>query len=118
MAWQDTALWAVLGARLVSFCLHRTERIEDLFFSPQGNWRLLVFDVVVFLAGAVRQDDGLMTSLREGEPEPIRLGIPACLLAPSTRRRFGSGRPLAPIDMGSLGTEPHSWLWGALPCRR
>jgi hypothetical protein len=42
----------VLGAVFVYFCLHRTERIQDLFFSPQRNWRLLVFDVVVFLMGA------------------------------------------------------------------
>jgi hypothetical protein len=53
VGWQNTALWAVLGAVFVYFCLHRTDRIQDLFFSPQRNWRVLVFDVVVFLMGAV-----------------------------------------------------------------
>lgn len=43
----------MLGAVFVYFCLHRTDRIQNLFFSPQRNWRVLVFDVVVFLMGAV-----------------------------------------------------------------
>jgi hypothetical protein len=52
MGWVQTALWAMLGAGFVYFCIHRTDRIQDFFFAPQQNWRVPVFDVVVFLLGA------------------------------------------------------------------
>lgn len=48
----EIAQWAVLGALFVYFCIHRAERIQDFFFAPGQNWRVLVFDIVVFLAGA------------------------------------------------------------------
>lgn len=34
------------------FCVHRTQRIQDFFYSPKDNWRVPAFDVLFFLVGA------------------------------------------------------------------
>ena len=52
MPWYEGGLYGVLGALFVYFCLHRTDRIQDFFYSPRENWRVLAFDIVFFLLGA------------------------------------------------------------------
>ena len=52
LPWYESGLYGVLGALFVYFCLHRTDRIQDFFYSPGENWRVLAFDIVFFLLGA------------------------------------------------------------------
>ncbi len=52
MLWYQSCGFAVLGALFVYICLHRADRIQDFFYSPQQNWRVPVFDLVVFMMGA------------------------------------------------------------------
>jgi hypothetical protein len=42
----------VVGALIVYFCIHRGERIQDFFFSPARNWKVLAFDILFFFLGA------------------------------------------------------------------
>lgn len=41
-----------MGAIIVYFCIHRADRIQDFFYSPRANWRVLLFDIVFFFLGA------------------------------------------------------------------
>ncbi len=52
MPWHESCWWAVVGAFFVYVCLHRADRIQDFFHAPGSNWRVPVFDIVVFMIGA------------------------------------------------------------------
>ena len=52
LPWHESAGWAVVGAVIVYFCIHRADRIQDFFYSPRANWQVLPFDVVFFFLGA------------------------------------------------------------------
>jgi len=52
MFWYESALWGVTGGVFVYFCIHRAERIKDVFSAPSLNWRMVLFDIVIFLIGA------------------------------------------------------------------
>jgi hypothetical protein len=47
----------VLGALLGYFVLYRDSRIADFVKNPRQNWRLLLFDIVIYLTGG-----GLVTT--------------------------------------------------------
>jgi hypothetical protein len=52
LPWYESATWGMVGGVFLYLCMHRADRIQEFFSSPQRNWRILVFDLVVFLIGA------------------------------------------------------------------
>ena len=52
LPWHESSGWALVGAILVYFCIHRADRIQDFFYSPRSNARILLFDIGFFFLGA------------------------------------------------------------------
>ena len=93
LPWHESSGWALVGAILVYFCIHRADRIQDFFYSPRSNARVLLFDIGFFFLGAALVTAFILepTSRREAILAGASWeGVISGLLTRNSRGRIGS----------------------------